>query len=487
MLVELGLMEQRYRAVREVLDDGATVTDVARRYGVVRQTVHSWLRKYASGGMAGLVDESSKPHSCPHQMTAEVEARIVQWRREHPGWGPRTLLNRLRREGVEPLPSRSSVYRALVRHGLIDPKKRRRRRSDYKRWERARAMELWQMDITGGVRLADGSQPSIVTGVDDYSRFCISAMVVARATAKPVCDALASAMRAHGVPDAILTDNGKVFTGRFGPARGEVLFDRICRDNGIRHLLTAPYSPTTTGKIERFHKTLKREFLDDKVFETIEHAQAAIDGWVAEYNTVREHQSLGDRPPIERFRLARRDELEPVVAGSSVEVEADVVDVTTTVPRSVARVADAAGRVSLGGHRYLAGRWLAFETLDVVCRDGLVELHHRGVLIAAHARRHPPDKEPKVMRQRAPMARPVSSSVVVRKVDNSGSVSFAGASYRAGNTYRRKTVEVAIVGDTVQISFEGRRVRTHPIRHDRAKEHGAFANPGGRPRRINAA
>ena len=217
MLVELGLVEQRYRAVLEVLNDGATVTDVARRYGVARQTVHSWLRRYATAGLAGLADASSKPATCPHQMSPEVEARIVEWRRAHPTWGPRTIVSRLARENTVPLPGRSSVYRALIRHGLIDPKKRRRRRSDYKRWERARAMELWQMDITGGVQLTDGTQPSVVTGIDDYSRFCVSAKVVARATAKPVCDALAEAMRTHGVPEAVLTDNGKVFTARFGP------------------------------------------------------------------------------------------------------------------------------------------------------------------------------------------------------------------------------------------------------------------------------
>jgi Mu transposase, C-terminal domain len=82
---------------------------------------------------------------------------------------------------------------------------------------------------------------------------------------------------------------------------------------------------------------------------------------------------------------------------------------------------------------------------------------------------------------------PSRSVAVTRKVDRSGSVSFAGASYRAGNAYRRHQVQVSVVGDSVQISFEGRLVRTHPIRHDRAREHGAFANPGGRPRRINAA
>jgi transposase InsO family protein len=485
VLVELGLVEQRYKAVLEVLNDGATVTAVARRYGVARQTVHIWLRKYATSGLSGLVDASSKPASCPHQMTPEVEARIVEWRVAHPTWGPRTIVNRLARADTDPLPGRSSVYRALIRHGLIDPKRRRRRRADYKRWERARAMELWQMDITGGVHLVDGSQRSIVTGIDDYSRFCVSAKVVGRPTARPVCDALAEAMRAHGVPEAILTDNGKVFTSRFGVGHSEVLFDRICRDNGIRHLLTAPHSPTTTGKVERFHKTMKREFLDGKVFDTIVDAQAGLDRWVAEYNHVREHQSLGDRPPIERFRLARTELVEPVHREPALQPAED--EPVAPLPRA-SRIVNAAGRISLGGHRYHVGRWLALETVEVTIHDGLVEIHHAGVLIATHARRHAPEKEPKVLRRQGKRPpRPSRSLVVTRKVDGSGSICFAGATYRAGNAYRRRSVEVSIVGDSVQISFEGRLVRTHPIHHDRAKEHGAFANPGGRPRRINAA
>ena len=86
------------------------------------------------------------------------------------------------------------------------------------------------------------------------------------------------------------------------------MFDRICADNGIRHLLTAPYSPTTTGKVERLHKTMRAEFFtrNDRMFATIAELQAALDGWVAEYNTARPHQSCGGRPPIERFRLANR-------------------------------------------------------------------------------------------------------------------------------------------------------------------------------------
>ena len=70
MLVELGLVQQRLRAVLEVLNDGASVSDVARRYGVVRQTVHRWLRKYASGGLGALADGSSRPDSAPIRLTS---------------------------------------------------------------------------------------------------------------------------------------------------------------------------------------------------------------------------------------------------------------------------------------------------------------------------------------------------------------------------------------------------------------------------------
>jgi transposase InsO family protein len=76
-----------------------------------------------------------------------------------------------------------------------------------------------------------------------------------------------------------------------------VAFDRLCRDHGIRHLLTAPYSPNTTGKVERFHKTMRREFVNLNTFATVDEAQAGLDAWVEEYNTERDHQSLGDRPP----------------------------------------------------------------------------------------------------------------------------------------------------------------------------------------------
>ena len=111
--------------------------------------------------------------------------------------------------------------------------------------------------------------------------------MVERATGRAVCLALAAALARFGVPDHILTDNGKQFTSRFGRG-GEVLFDKICRHNGITHRLTQPASPTTTGKIERFHLTLRRELLDDHPpFESLPAAQDAVDEFVRGYNVDR--------------------------------------------------------------------------------------------------------------------------------------------------------------------------------------------------------
>ncbi|MEU0114770.1 helix-turn-helix domain-containing protein, partial [Streptomyces bobili] len=151
----MSVVEQRYRAVLAVLA-GATVTEVAARLGVSRQTVSGWKSRYAVSGLAGLADRSRRPASCPHQASAEVEAAVCELRREHPRWGPRRIAHVLERSGaVAPVPSRMTVYRILVRHGLVEPGVRRRKRSDYKRWQRERPMQLWQMDIVGGVMLVD--------------------------------------------------------------------------------------------------------------------------------------------------------------------------------------------------------------------------------------------------------------------------------------------------------------------------------------------
>jgi hypothetical protein len=178
-------------------------------------------------------------------------------------------------------------------------------------------MELWQLDVVGGVLLADGTECKILTGVDDHSRFCVAAGLMTRAVSRAVCAVFAQSLRTWGVPDEVLTDNGKVFTGRFATQPVEVLFDRICRENGIAHRLTAPRSPTTTGKIERFHRTLRVEFLAGRVFEDLTSAQAELDAWVTSYNTERPHRGIAMATPATRFLIEREPlapELDPHLA-----------------------------------------------------------------------------------------------------------------------------------------------------------------------------
>ena len=226
-------MEQRYQAVSAVIHDGLSVVEVASRFGVSRQTLHSWLLKYEKRGLTGLTNHSHKPNSCAHQMSAEIDVLICEMRRRNPLWGPKRISYELEKKGVEVLPSLSGIYRALKRAELIDPKARKRRDEKFKRWERAAPMELWQFDVVGGIYLADGSELKCLTGVDDHSRFCVSAGLMHRANSKSVCDHFQKSLGRYGIPQEILTDNGKVFTGRFGYRDTEVLFDKICRENGI--------------------------------------------------------------------------------------------------------------------------------------------------------------------------------------------------------------------------------------------------------------
>src|SRR3954453_21596185 len=117
-LVALSVIEQRYRAVLAVLDS-AGVSEVAAEVGVSRQSLHGGVRRYRAAGLAGLVDLADRTVSCPHRASAELEAVVCELRRAHPKWGALRILHELMRAPatVEPLPSRSTVNRILIRHG----------------------------------------------------------------------------------------------------------------------------------------------------------------------------------------------------------------------------------------------------------------------------------------------------------------------------------------------------------------------------------
>ncbi|MCK9928859.1 IS481 family transposase [Frankia sp. Mgl5] len=387
--------EYRYRAVCEVLA-GSPIGEVALRYGTTRQSLDTWRRRFTAEGKAGLADHSRRPRTSPTRLGSEVEALICRLRREHPRWGARRICHELAGRDLAVVPSRATVHRVLTRNGLIDPQAQAHKRA-YKRWQREAPMHLWQLDIVGGVPLAEGRECKLLTGIDDHSRFVVIATVLVTSSAREVAEAFTAAMRRYGVPSEVLADNGGQFTGRhLKPLPVQVLFEKVCHDNGITQRLTKPRSPTTTGKIERFHKTLRAEFLDHVApFASITVAQEAIDGWITSYNQQRPHQALDMAVPASLFRPNGPTRLEaipsmlvtdpvdpelsplrigviepppgPLSDGAAVEFEVRVSPTGNAQVRS--------GRQVVSLHRSMAGRtvtvWADLRSIHLCC-DGHV-------------------------------------------------------------------------------------------------------------------
>ena len=487
MLWELSVTEQRYRAVLEVLA-GVPVTEVADRYGVSRQSVHAWLRHYRDEGPPGLADGSHKVHAHPWQIPAELESAVCELRRAHRKWGPKRLVFEMGRRGLGTV-TRSTVYRVLVRNQLIEPRSRRRRRQDYVRWERPVPMQLWQLDVTASAFLADGREVKIVTGLDDHSRYCVIARAVLRATARPVCRAFVEAMGVYGVPEEVLTDNGTVFTGRFiKPRPAEVLFERICRENGITQRLTRPRSPTTTGKIERLHQSLQLELLDvHGPFESLAALQAALDAWREEYNSDRPHQSLNMAFPASRFTPAvsplplrvpsqliaastrQAEQPEPPSAELSAALAPDGQQ-APPVAVEADRVVPPSGNLQLGGQQVWLGPALADRKVTIWVDE--TSLH---VLLDGARVKTLPSRLgiTELARLAADGARPAGPSPlragtgtvveVERTVNAAGLVGLAGAQFNVGYQLAGQRVVLRMDGTQMAvITGDGELARTMP-------------------------
>jgi transposase InsO family protein len=221
----------------------------------------------------------------PNELPPAVVAMVCELRRIYPRWGAQRIAQEFTLRGVEAPPSRSSVYRILVRHGLVAAQEQSHKRK-YRRWQRDAPMQLRQLDIMVGVFLVDGRECTLITGIDDHARFVVMATVVAEALG---ARGLYSFHRGHGrlrsavrsVDRQRETVHRAVHQALSG--RGSVRTDLP----GVRHHHALDQTPftDTTGKIERFHKTLRRELLDSAgPFTSIAAAQVAIDAWVHGYN-----------------------------------------------------------------------------------------------------------------------------------------------------------------------------------------------------------
>jgi hypothetical protein len=384
-------------------------------------------------------------------------------------------------------------------------------------------MQLWQMDIVGGVMLVDPvtgelTEAKVVTGVDDHSRYCVIASVVERATGRAVCAAFARALQTFGVPEEVLTDNGKQFTDRFGQG-GEVLFDRICRENGIAHRLTQPASPTTTGKVERFHQTLRRELLDDcRAFESIGAAQAALDAWVEEYNSVRPHQALDMQSPAERFTPVPEQERDvlglrvpgvlvlvppqrtaPAEPDPAVAAEPEAVPAAVPVERGgpveFERVVPTSGNLQVAGKQFWLGParsgltvtfWAGTQVIHLLIAGSRIKSVRSHLSVADLAQ-----LAARGGRAAGPSPLPVGDGAafeVDRTVNNSGLVGLAGHQVLAAEILCGRRVSIRIEEATLSFfdpsSRELLRVRPNPLTSEEVQRlHGLRpAGPPPRPR-----
>jgi transposase InsO family protein len=263
---------------------------VCREYGITRKTGYKWLERYLCG--EDLVDRSREPHRIPHKTPPNVEKAILRVRADNPGWGARTIHQVLKNEGVPGLPSARTVNAVLNRYGCIEEEESQKRKA-YLRYEKEACNEMWQTDFKGEFKTKDGKYCYPLDILDDHSRFAIK-IAASDTTANIVIPCFKAAFLEYGLPKAILSDNGAQFAGF---RNGYTQFEKWLMCLGILPVHGRIKHPQTQGKIERFHRSMKNEFLKYHDFEDAAHAHDALQDWRDKYNFVRPHEALGMRTP----------------------------------------------------------------------------------------------------------------------------------------------------------------------------------------------
>ena len=297
--------------VTAVLVEGRSRSEVARDHGVSRRWVTTLVQRFLAEGEAGLEPRSRRPRHGPQRVAATVVDEVVTLRKEPDEAGhdsrARTIAFHLeRRHGHAP--AVSTIHRVLARRGFVVSQPHKRPKSSYVRFEADQPNERWQPDVTHRAP-ADGTGVEILNRIDDHSGFLVGsdARVVFKAADVVTCFRRATAR--HGLPAQLLSDNGAVSTGvPRGGGRVALGLELVALGIGFRH--SRPHHPRTCGKVERFHRTLKR-WLDRRPrARTLRALQARLDAFVDYYNTRRPHRALRRRTPAEAFDA--RPEATPV-------------------------------------------------------------------------------------------------------------------------------------------------------------------------------
>ncbi len=267
---------------------GESLSGLCREYEISRPTGYLWLKRFRDQGVAGIEEQSRRPHLSPQRTAAAIEARIVALRRQRPAWGARKLAVLLEREGLV-LPV-ITVHRVLVRHDLVLD--RESRRQAVGRFEREQPNQLWQMDFKG----QKGSSAAIgpLSVLDDHSRYLVALEQTGTTRGEVVRECLQGVFRANGLPEAMLMDHGCPWWNARSPS-GWTRTMVWLMQQGIRCFFSGIRHPQTQGKVERFHGSLERA--QRAGCPTVAHAELGWDDFRREYNELRPHQSSRDANP----------------------------------------------------------------------------------------------------------------------------------------------------------------------------------------------
>jgi len=297
--------EQRQRFLEDYQLNYYSITDLAESFSISRKTAHKWINRFKKHGQAGFHEYSRRPHSCPWQTDAAIVEELVKFRKAHPRWGPRKLLDLMQRRDPErQLPAVSTAAQILSREGLIKPRRRyRRAHPGCPKSIPQGPNDIWAADYKGQFRLKDGQYCFPLTVSDLCSRYVLGCDAHPAISLEKSFAHFKGLFETYGLPSRIRTDNGVPFASNALARLSQlsVWFIKL----GIYPELIEPGKPQQNGVHERMHRTLKQEATIPPA-SSLRAQQRKFDRFLEEFNQERPHEALEMKRPGEIYQLSRR-------------------------------------------------------------------------------------------------------------------------------------------------------------------------------------
>lgn len=297
--------DERQRFLQEHSLRYYSVSDLADRFSVSRQTAHKWIRRHRLFGDNGFHEISRRPYNSPFQTDPATTQELVSLRKAHPSWGARKLLDLMHhRDPSRRLPSASTACRILLREGLARSRRRfRRAHPGCPKTSPEGPNDIWAADYKGQFRLKNGNYCFPLTVSDLASRYLLGVDAHPAISLERSQKHFTSLFQEFGLPNRIRTDNGVPFASS-ALARLSALsvwFIKL----GIYPELIEPGRPQQNAVHERMHRTLKREATIPPA-SSLPAQQRKFDSFRQEFNELRPHESLAMQRPAQLYRPSTR-------------------------------------------------------------------------------------------------------------------------------------------------------------------------------------